>query len=389
MTYSKFIKTIKFIFLAISILMLVLIIINNRQNQIKIAGEKFSYTEKIDGSINQVLVEPIFMGLNKKEQPFRVTASKATRFKEESNTFYLENPVGEILIDKDKYFLSGKSGVYDKSIQELKINKISQIVFVFLSIKHNFCISQQFKSTSSTDEPIEIYADNGIEWHKNSKKYVALGNARAVSGGLSLKSDKIEAFYNETKDSSMDIANVIAKRNVVIQDKKMKITGGNFAEYNVKKDYFKVNGSRLKLTSQKNILRSNNKMEYWRSKGVAVATGKAEAQKENEFIVKADRLVWNLYEIDKKITVKKIIGFSNVSIRSNNEVAFSDKGIYNNITEVCKLFGNVRLQRGDSFLTGEYAEVDLKSGISKILPAPKKGPNESKVRALIEKETKN
>ena len=112
-------------------------------------------------------------------------------------------------------------------------------------------------------------------------------------------------------------------------------------------------------------------------------------EKENEFIVKADRLVWNLYEIDKKITVKKIIGFSNVSIRSNNEVAFSDKGIYNNITEVCKLFGNVRLQRGDSFLTGEYAEVDLKSGISKILPAPKKGPNESKVRALIEKETKN
>ena len=43
----------------------------------------------------------------------------------------------------------------------------------------------------------------------------------------------------------------------------MKIIGGNFAEYNVKKDYFKVNGSRLKLTSQKNILRSNNKMEYW------------------------------------------------------------------------------------------------------------------------------
>ena len=166
----------------------------------------------------------------------------------------------------------------------MKINKIYLIVFVFLSIKHNICISQQFKSTSSTDEPIEIYADNGIEWHKNSKKYVALGNARAVSGGLSLKSDKIEAFYNETKDSSMDIANVIAKRNVVIQDKKMKITGGNFAEYNVKKDYFKVNGSRLKLTSQKNILRSNNKMEYWRSKGVAVATGKAEAQKENEFI---------------------------------------------------------------------------------------------------------
>ena len=54
----------------------------------------------------------------------------------------------------------------------MKINKIYLIVFVFLLIKYNTCISQQFKSTSNTDEPIEIYADNGIEWHKNSKKYV-------------------------------------------------------------------------------------------------------------------------------------------------------------------------------------------------------------------------
>lgn len=262
------------------------------------------------------------------------------------------------------------------------------MIFIFCVI-NNIAKSQQFSSTSAKDEPIEIYADNGIEWHKNQKKYVALGNAEAISGSLSLKSEKIEAYYTETKDSSMDINKVYARKNVIIKDKKMKIVGGEFAQFNVKKDYFKVDGPNLVLTSQKNILKSNKRMEYWRSKGVAVATGSAEAEKENEFIVKADKLVWNLHEVDKKILVKKIIGFNNVSIRSNNEVAFSDKGIYNNITEVCKLFGNVKLQRGDSFLTGEYAEVDLKSGISKILPAPKKGPNESKVRALIEKENKN
>ena len=66
----------------------------------------------------------------------------------------------------------------------------------------------------------------------------------------------------------------------------MKIIGGNFAEYNVKKDYFKVNGSRLKLTSQKNILRSNNKMEYWRSKGVAVATGGLKHRKKMNLLLK-------------------------------------------------------------------------------------------------------
>ena len=168
MTYSKFIKTIKFIFLVISILMLVLIIINNRQNQIKIVGEKFSYTEEIDGSINQVLVKPIFMGLNKKEQPFKVTASKATRFKEESNTFYLENPVGEILIDNNKYFLSGNNGIYDKNIQELKING---------DVKFNNNLDLKFSTTEVLFDFKDqiLFGEKAVSGYRNNSKIDSQG----------------------------------------------------------------------------------------------------------------------------------------------------------------------------------------------------------------------
>ena len=133
------------------------------------------------------------------------------------------------------------------------------------------------------------------------------------------------------------------------------------------------------------LLESKEKMEYWRTKGVAIATGKARAKKGNEFEIKAEKLVWYLNENKEKIDVKKIFGFNSVSIFTNNEVAFSDKAIYNNETEICKLYGNVKLQRGESFLIGEYAEVDLRSGISKLLPAPGNKLNENKVRALIDK----
>ena len=168
MTYSKFIKTVKFIFLVISILMLVLIIINNRQNQIKVVGEKFSYNEKIDGAINQVLVKPIFMGLNKKEQPFKVTASKATRFKEESNTFYLENPVGEILIDNDKYFLSGNSGIYDKNIQELKING---------DVKFNNNLDLKFSTTEVLFDFKDqiLFGEKAVSGYRNNSKIDSQG----------------------------------------------------------------------------------------------------------------------------------------------------------------------------------------------------------------------
>ena len=122
MTYSKFIKTVKFFFLGISIVMLALIFLNNRQNQVKIPKSKFSSSQRFDSSVSQVLIEPVFVGLNNKEKPFKVSASKATRYKETSDTFYLENPLGEITFGKEKYFLSGNNGVYEKNIQKLKIN---------------------------------------------------------------------------------------------------------------------------------------------------------------------------------------------------------------------------------------------------------------------------
>ena len=271
------------------------------------------------------------------------------------------------------------------------MNKMSLKVFIITSILflQNIPFAQQLSNLNS-DEPIEIFADEGIEWHKNKNKYVAIGNAKAISGSLSLKSDRIEAFYKDKENDGMNIKEVRARKNVVVEDNKMKIVGGDYAEYKTQKDYFLIQGKKIILTSESNILKSREKLEFWRSKNIAIATGKAEAKKnsdnkEDRFTVLADKLVWYLKETEKKTTVKKMLGFKNVSIKTNNEVAFSDKAIYNNETEICKLFGNVRLQRGESFLLGEYAEVDLKSGISKLLPYPGKTPNENKVKALIDK----
>ncbi len=258
-------------------------------------------------------------------------------------------------------------------------------LFLLLFLFHETTFSQQLSNLSNDENPIEIFAEEGIEWHKNENKYVAIGNAKAVSGSLSLKSDRIEAFYTEKEDSGMNIKEVKAKKNVIVEDKKMRIIGGNYAEYKTIKDYFLIVGKNIILTSEANTLRSKEKLEYWRSKNIAIATGKAEAQKDKEFVVLADKLVWYLKEDKNKTTVKKILGFKNVSIKTNNEVAFSDKAIYNNETEICKLYGNVKLQRGDSFLLGEYAEVDLKKGISKLLPAPGNSMKENKVKALIDK----
>ena len=170
--------------------------------------------------------------------------------------------------------------------------KLLIIIFFF----PNFLNSQQIVNNKKNGKPIEIFAEQGIEWHKNEKKYLAIGNAMAKSGTMSLNSDRIEAFYEEKDQDAIDIKIVKAHNNVKVKDNDLEITGGRLAEYDLKKDFFSIFGKKLILTSEENQLKSNKKMEYWRTKGVAIATGKSEAKKGNEFTIKAEKLVWYLNE---------------------------------------------------------------------------------------------
>ena len=273
---------------------------------------------------------------------------------------------------------------------------MSRILIIIILVCTNFSLigslvtAQQKISTNSKKSPIEITAENGIEWHKNEKKYIASGNAIAKQGDLIVTSDRLEAYYKNSDKNEENIDVIKAIGNVRIKNKNAFIEGGENASYFLGKEYFIINGENIKLKSKENKLFADKKIEFWRSENIAVATGNAIAKKKNEYTIRANRLAWYLEILGKEedYTIKKIIGFKNVKIESENEIAFSDKALYNNNTELCKLFGNVKLKRGNNFLTGDYAEVNLKTGISKLLPNPTNlmSNTEKKVKALISKD---
>ena len=268
--------------------------------------------------------------------------------------------------------------------------KIDIYFFITLLFFFREINSQKFISTESDDaeNPSEIYAEEGIEWHKNIQKYIAKGNANARKADLLIKSDYMEAKYEDSENSENEITLLMAKGNVFIENSQAKIFGGHTAFYDLKKEYFKVTGNKLKLVSQNDELTSNNKIEFWKMDNVAIATGKAKAVKESKYTISADKLVWHLKLLNnEEYKVKKIFAYDNVKIENNNEVAYSDKALYNETKEICKLFGNVKLKKDNNFLTGEYAEMNLQNGISKLLPHPKsKQINKNRVKAIIKKE---
>ena len=48
-------------------------------------------------------------------------ANKAIRLKQEPNIFNLEKPTGEINSGKEKFFLSGDKGIFNKNVEQLKV----------------------------------------------------------------------------------------------------------------------------------------------------------------------------------------------------------------------------------------------------------------------------
>lgn len=255
-------------------------------------------------------------------------------------------------------------------------------------------LSQQKIDTFSNGKPIEIFADKGIEWHKNDKKYIANGNAKAIQDDFIVTSDSLEAYYTEDDGEETKIDLLRALGNVVIKNKSAKIFGGKIATFEVKKDYFKIIGDNLTLISQKDRLTAKKKIEFWRKENIAIATGNAVANREKKYILRAHRLAWYLEKENSEkesFSIKKIVGFKNVEIENDNEIAFSDKALYNNKKEECKLFGNVKIKRGENFLTGDFAVINMKTGVSKLLPRKNDslGRTEERVKALILKEENN
>ena len=136
MKYSLVIKSIKYFFLTISIVIFSFLAFKTIPTKKK-TERLVSFESERFSSASQILSNPLFMGLDKKKNPFKISAIKATRFNDNQDEFNLESPKGEIETDSEKFFMKGNYGVYNSKSQILKVegnvnltNKNSNMNFI-------------------------------------------------------------------------------------------------------------------------------------------------------------------------------------------------------------------------------------------------------------------
>lgn len=252
--------------------------------------------------------------------------------------------------------------------------------------------------------PIDVTAQDGMEWRQNEQMVIARGNARAVRGEVTVTADRLIARYRKragaqtvaatsgspTSDTgSNEIYRLEAEGNVKIFTP-TDLAEGDKAVYDIDQAVLLLTGKDLKITTPQQVMTARDTMEYWSQKHMAVGRGLAVVVTSDGKRITADTLVGYTRNTDaapapgtKPATpaappgktdpaatsgkLERVEGFGNVEIRTPTETVKGDRGVYVADTGIARLAGSVRITRGQNYVTGNEALVNMRTGISTLV----------------------
>lgn len=228
--------------------------------------------------------------------------------------------------------------------------------------------------------PVEIFADDGIEWQQEKNVFIARGNAKAIRGTVEVNSDVLKAFYREV-DGATEIWRMDAEGSVEINSPS-ETAYGDLAIYDVINGVLVLRGKNVRFVAGADTIKARDQIEYWEVKQMAVARGNAVAVRGDKTL-KADVLVGHFSKNSAGSTeVHRIDAYDDVIIVTASETATSDQGVYQVATGVATLTGNVKIVRGQNALSGCRAEVNLNTSVSKLFAC--EGDSSQRVQGVLQ-----
>jgi lipopolysaccharide export system protein LptA len=274
----------------------------------------------------------------------------------------------------------------------------------------------------SSGGPVDVTAQDGIEWRQAEQVIIARGGARAARGEVTVDADRLLARYRPTagQDQARSAASaqpppaasftenpagganqiwrLEAEGNVRIYTR-TDTARGDRAVYDIDQAVLVLTGRDLSLTTPNQVLTAKDSLEYWSQRRMAVARGNAVVVDPAEGRrVGADTLVSYLLPADAPAPqprpvaaggrapqavpgegkVDRVEAFGNVEIRTRTEVVRGERGVYSPATGMARVLGNVRITQGENQVNGREAIVNMRTGVARLVSGP-----QNRVQGLI------
>lgn len=245
--------------------------------------------------------------------------------------------------------------------------------------------------TTGGKNAVEVLADNAIEWNREQRQYIAQGNAVAIQGDTRVYGDRLVAAYRDSAEGSgsTDIYRMEAIGSVRIVLPDQTITGSR-AVREIDRGLIWIVGDPPTLTTKTDIVTATDRMEYWEKTHKALAIGDATARAvTSQRTIRADVLEADFSKdgapSQRGSGIRMITATGNVKIVTEKETITGDTGTYSPKTGKAVLLGNVHLSSTDGRqLAGSRAEVDMRSGISRLFSDKGPASGNGQVRAIFD-----
>lgn len=225
---------------------------------------------------------------------------------------------------------------------------------------------------ASNDAPIEVTADKALEWDRAQSMFVAHGNAFAVQGDISIRSEELTAKYEDT-DGGMTIQTITAKGATTL--KNGDITGyGDGGFLNITENYAELTGKNPRIETKTDTLSATKKIKYSMIENKMEAIGGVVLKRPTETLSAT-----NLTAFFKNSELDHALATGDITIKTENETLYGDKLDYNAVKHLAIVTGNVRIEQGKNILTGDRAEIDMNTHTSTLTATKSSG----RVRAVF------
>lgn len=221
-------------------------------------------------------------------------------------------------------------------------------------------------------KPIELSADEVLEWHRDAQYFIARGNVHVVQDKNEIFADTLRADYTEkTEGGGINITLLTASDNVRLVSEGGTGTGDKLT-YDTRTGAAELTGDSLRLENEAQVLTATDRMTYNTNESRFDAYGRAKIDipKEGQSLT-GDQLTAYFKQGESagtgtRSSLDRVVMNGNVVIRTPDEIAYGKTATYTGDSQVATLAGNVRIERGQDILTGDRAEVNLKTNISKM-----------------------
>lgn len=251
----------------------------------------------------------------------------------------------------------------------------------------------------SAAQPIQITASQGIQWQQENQVVIAMGNAKAVRGAVTVTADQLIAHYRkkapaaagatQAPGSATDILNqgntslyeIEAVGHVHIYTATDN-AWGDHAVYSMDDAVLVLTGKHLKLTTPDDTITARDSVEYYSAKRQAVARGNALIVTRDGRSVAADTLIGDLAPAAagpaapgtnvaaQAGQLRKVEAIGHVVIHTTGDTATGDTGVYLPQQGRARLGGDVHIIQGPNEMSGSDALVNMKTGIATLLAGP-------------------